>query len=256
MGNASRNQGAMTLHYGAFCPTLLSQMSQEQLMEWVIPAYKMDIVGCLVQTELGHGSNVRGLQTTATYDPDTQEFVLCTPTLRSLKWWPGGLGKTANFAALYAQLIVGGVERGLHVFLLQLRDERHVPMPGVEVGEIGPKLGDNHTETGFLRLTNVRIPRSWMMAKNAQVTPEGEYVKKVRKGGDKLTYTTMLQIRAGLVMGAGARLAQGVTIATRYSCVRQQGFKDTSSTSRLAEENCGTWQCSVLHVSSTVAYQP
>ena len=33
---------------------------------------------------------------------------------------------------------------------------------------------------------------------------------------------TMLSIRAGLVMGAGYRLAQGATIAVRYSCVRHQ----------------------------------
>lgn len=42
------------------------------------------------QTELGHGTFVRGLETTATYDPKTKEFVLHSPTLTSYKWWPGG----------------------------------------------------------------------------------------------------------------------------------------------------------------------
>jgi acyl-CoA oxidase len=36
----------------------------EQLAEWVFPALSLRIIGCLAQTELGHGSNVRGLQTT------------------------------------------------------------------------------------------------------------------------------------------------------------------------------------------------
>ena len=76
----------------------------------------------------------------ATYDAATQEFILNTPTLQSMKWWPGGMGMTATHAALYAQLILGGKEIGFHVFLLQLRDEHHNPLPGVEVGEVGPKV--------------------------------------------------------------------------------------------------------------------
>ncbi len=36
------------------------------------------------------GTNLRELETTATYDPKTQEFVLHSPTLTSIKWWPGG----------------------------------------------------------------------------------------------------------------------------------------------------------------------
>jgi hypothetical protein len=36
------------------------------------------------------GTNVRALETTATYDPKTQEFIVHSPTLTSSKWWPGG----------------------------------------------------------------------------------------------------------------------------------------------------------------------
>lgn len=39
---------------------------------------------------MGHGTFIRGLETTATYDPDTKEFVLHSPTLTSQKWWAGG----------------------------------------------------------------------------------------------------------------------------------------------------------------------
>jgi hypothetical protein len=35
------------------------------------------------------GTFVRGLETTATYDPSTRTFVLNSPTLTSTKWWIG-----------------------------------------------------------------------------------------------------------------------------------------------------------------------
>ena len=88
MTNAARNQGAFGLHYGAFTPTILSQGTDEQRFEWLPLAMPLKITGCLAQTELGHGSNVRGLQTTAVYDKSTHEFVLNTPTLKAMKWWP------------------------------------------------------------------------------------------------------------------------------------------------------------------------
>lgn len=237
MSNAGRNQGAFGLHFGAFTTTIASQGTMEQVMEWAPLAYTMRITGCLAQTELGHGSNVRGLQTIAEYDAATEEFVLNTPTLKSIKWWPGGLGKMSQFSCLYANLITQGKERGFHVFIVQLRDENHKPMEGVEVGEVGPKIGDNGTETGFLRLTNVRIPRGWMLSKNQTVAEDGTYEKNKKTENSKVQYLTMLTIRSGLVMSAGYRLGQAVTIATRYSCVRRQGFVDTASTSRNAEEN-------------------
>ena len=75
-------------------------------------------MGCYAQTELGHGSNVRGLSTTAEYDKKTQEFVVNTPTLRSIKWWPGALGKVCTHGTFYAQLIIDGKQHGIQVFMI------------------------------------------------------------------------------------------------------------------------------------------
>jgi len=51
---------------------------------------------------LGHGSNVAGLETTATLDKATDEWVIHSPTVSSTKFWPGGLGRTANYAVVFA----------------------------------------------------------------------------------------------------------------------------------------------------------
>jgi acyl-CoA oxidase len=79
----------------------------------------MKITGAYAQTELGHGSNVRGLRTTAHYDKATKEFVLNTPTLAATKWWPSSMA-TATHAVVYAQLLIDGHEYGVHVFWLQV----------------------------------------------------------------------------------------------------------------------------------------
>lgn len=50
-----------------------------------------EIIGCYAQTELGHGSDVQNLETTAVYDKNTEEFILNTPTVSATKWWIGDL---------------------------------------------------------------------------------------------------------------------------------------------------------------------
>lgn len=134
----------------------------------------------------------------------------------------------ATHALVYAQLIIDGKEYGVHAFLVQIRDENHRPLPGIELGDLGPKLGDNCNDTGFCRLENVRIPRENMLAKYSEVKPDGTYVKSEKKTNEKMHYATMMFTRGTMVKMAGGFLARAVTIATRYSCVRKQGFIDTS----------------------------
>ncbi|XP_026026254.1 peroxisomal acyl-coenzyme A oxidase 1 isoform X4 [Maylandia zebra] len=166
------------------------------------------------------GTHLRGLETTATYDPATQEFVLNSPTVSSIKWWPGGLGKTSNHAIVLAQLYTLGNCHGLHAFIVPIRDmNTHLPLPGIVVGDIGPKFGFNEVDNGFLKLENVRIPRENMLMKYAKVEPDGTYVKPP---STKLTYGTMVFIRSMIVAESARALAKSSTIAIRYSAVRHQ----------------------------------
>ncbi|OXB81125.1 UNVERIFIED_CONTAM: hypothetical protein H355_005055 [Colinus virginianus] len=166
------------------------------------------------------GTHLRGLETTATYDPATQEFILNSPTVTSIKWWPGGLGKTSNHAIVLAQLYTQGQCKGLHAFIVPIRQlGTHEPLPGITVGDIGPKFGYDEMDNGYLKMDNFRIPRENMLMKYAQVEPDGTYVKPV---SDKLTYGTMVFIRS-LIVGDSARsLSRACTIAIRYSAVRHQ----------------------------------
>ncbi|XP_062304342.1 peroxisomal acyl-coenzyme A oxidase 1 isoform X2 [Osmerus eperlanus] len=216
----SHYQEALGLHFVMFLPTLYSQCDPQQLQKWVPLAESFKVLGTYAQTEMGHGTHLRGLETTATYDPATQEFVMNSPTVTSIKWWPGGLGKTSNHAIVLAQLHTQGKSHGLHAFIVAIRSMgTHMPLPGVVVGDIGPKFGFDEVDNGYLKLENVRIPRENMLMKFAKVEPDGTYVKPP---SSKLTYGTMVFIRSMIVGESSRALSKACTIAVRYSVVRHQ----------------------------------
>ncbi|KAM3960886.1 acyl-coenzyme A oxidase 1-like [Aphomia sociella] len=208
------------LHMGMFVPTIIGQATSDQASEWLPKALSLQILGTYAQTELGHGTFLRGLETTATYDPKTEEFILNSPTITAYKWWPGGLAHTANHCIVVAQLHTKGQNYGVHPFFVQIRDvDTHMPLPGVKVGEIGPKLGFQTANNGFLGFENFRIPRESMLMKNSQVLKDGTYIKSKN---EKLTYGTMVLIRVMIVADTAYEIGRAATIAVRYSSVRHQ----------------------------------
>ncbi|XP_077990354.1 peroxisomal acyl-coenzyme A oxidase 1-like [Glandiceps talaboti] len=215
-----RHGNALGLHILMFIPTIKGQGTEEQQRKWLPLAESMKVIGTYSQTELGHGTFIRGLETTATYIPEREEFVLHSPKLTSLKWWPGSLGKTVNYSVVMAQLCTKGKCYGVHPFLVQLRSlETHQPLKGVTVGDIGPKFGFNSSDNGFLGLDHVSIPRTNMLMKFAKVLPDGTYVKPPR---DKLAYGSMMYVRVAYLGGSAEALAMACTVAIRYSAVRRQ----------------------------------
>ncbi|OVA04669.1 Acyl-CoA oxidase/dehydrogenase [Macleaya cordata] len=214
----------VNLHWSMFVPAIKGQGTKEQQEKWLPLAYKMQIIGCYAQTELGHGSNVQGLETTATFDPTSDEFVINSPTLTSSKWWPGGLGKVSTHAIAYARLLIDGQDHGVHGFIVQIRSlDDHLPLPGITVGDVGMKFGNgayNIVDNGVLQFDHVRIPRSQMLMRVSQVTREGKYLQS--DVPRQLIYGTMVFVRQKIVYDASSALSRAVCIATRYSAVRRQ----------------------------------
>ncbi|XP_076954901.1 peroxisomal acyl-coenzyme A oxidase 1-like [Bidens hawaiensis] len=212
------------LQWEMFVPALEGQGTEEQKQKWLPLAKTMQIIGTYAQTELAHGSNVQGLETTATFDRQTDEFVIHSPTLTSSKWWPGGMAKVATHAIVYARLIIDGHFHGIHGFIVQLRSlEDHSPLPGITLGDIGMKFGRgayNTMDNGVSRFDHVRIPRNQMLMRVSQVTKEGKYVRS--DVPRQLGYATMVSVRQTIVANASKALSRAVCIATRYSAVRRQ----------------------------------
>ncbi|KDN48547.1 acyl-coenzyme A oxidase I [Tilletiaria anomala UBC 951] len=214
------------VHYGLFLGAIRSGATPNQFSYWmdkgVIGCNGM--FGCFCMTELAHGSNVAGLETTATFDEKTDEFIIHTPHLGATKWWIGGAAQTATHGAVFAKLIVNGRSYGTKTFIVPLRNPQTFDLlPGINVGDIGKKMGRDSIDNGYVQFTNVRIPRAYMLMKHTQVTRDGEVREPPLQ---QLTYGALLQGRAAMVSDAANMAKKALTIAVRYAAVRRQFKSD------------------------------
>ncbi|KAL5380263.1 hypothetical protein DPSP01_007838 [Paraphaeosphaeria sporulosa] len=235
------------LHMTMFVTTIREQGSPAQNKSWMPRILDYDIIGCYAQSELGHGSNVKGLETEARWDPVAQEFEIHSPHLTASKWWNGGMGRTATHAIVVAQLLLPKsstaqpsttdsenpsrshttseyVPYGPQTFIVQIRDKKsHQPMQGIAVGDIGPKYGYASMDNGYMLFDRVRVPKSAMLSRYAEVSDETGAL--IRRGHPAVVYGSLTFVRGQIIMHARLVLARAVTVAVRYCAVRRQ-FQD------------------------------
>ncbi|KAF9234864.1 peroxisomal oxidase [Melanogaster broomeanus] len=186
------------------------------------------------RTELGHGTNVARLETSATYLPDTQEFEIHSPSLTSTKWWIGALGKTATHGIVQAKLTLPGGKdmgpQGLTSFSFS-SDQDHTLLSGVTAGDIGPKAGAGSAalDNGCARFNHVRIPRNNMFSKFAEVTEDAPWSQR-----DIDCWMDSRKRRVRPCLGASSPLTcrEGITIAIRYTTFLRQGESNANGLER------------------------
>ncbi|OCF35829.1 acyl-CoA oxidase [Kwoniella heveanensis BCC8398] len=209
--------------YGLFLGALRSGATPNQLSYWIDRGVLglNGVIGCFAMTELAHGSNVAGLETTATFDRGSDEFIIHTPHLGATKWWIGGAASTATHAAVFAQMIVDGKKYGVKTFVTQLRDTKTFTlMPGVTIGDIGKKMGrDGIEDNGYIQFTYVRVPRAHMLMKHTQVSRDGVVSEPPLA---QLTYGALLGGRTSMVTDSSNSAKKALTVAVRYAAVRRQ----------------------------------
>lgn len=216
------------INLGLFLSCIRGNGTFEQLNYWAMTketAYIKGIYGCFGMTELAHGSNVAGLETTATFDIENDEFVINTPHIGATKWWIGGAAHSATHCAVYARLIVKGVDYGVKTFIVPLRDVNHNLNPGISVGDIGAKMGRHGIDNGWIQFSSVRIPRFFMLQKFCKVSREGDVVLPPL---EQLAYSALLGGRVMMVLDSFRTSAKFSTIALRYAIGRRQ-FKSEKS---------------------------
>ena len=184
----------------------------------------VDLPGCFAMTEIGHGSNVRDIETTATYDPATGEFDLHSPTFTAGKNYIGNAAVHGRIASVFAQLRTRGEDHGVHAFVVPIRDEQGNPLPGVRIEDNGQKLGMNGVDNGRLWFDHVRVPRAEMLDRFAQVAADGTYTSSIKNPAARF-FTTLGTLVAGRISvgHSGLSIAKsGLAIAVRYGARRRQ----------------------------------
>ncbi|KAI6860060.1 acyl-CoA oxidase [Hortaea werneckii] len=229
------------VHYSMFITTIREQGDENQRSYWLPKIEAMEVIGCYAQTELGHGSNVRGIECEARWCPQKKQFVLHSPTLTASKWWNGTMGRTANHAIVVAHLLVPKsphssdyVDHGPHPLVVQIRDMKtHKPLPGIAVGDIGPKYGYAPMDNGYMLFDHVHVPHSAMLSRYSWIDPNTCTYSK--PANPAVVYGSLTAVRASIIMHARLIMARAVTVAVRYTCVRRQ-FQDRDSKDKDAPE--------------------
>jgi len=212
------------VQFGLFGGAVLHLGTEHHHERYLRDIVTVDLPGCFAMTETGHGSNVQALGTTATYEPETGEFVVNTPEPEAQKDYIGSAARDGRLAAVFAQLIVGGENRGVHALLVPLRDESGAVLPGVEIEDCGPKLGLDGVDNGRIRFDHVRVPREALLDRYGGVSADGEYRSTIENPTRRFftMLGTLVQGRVS-VCGAGIGASKvALTMAVRHAAGRRQ----------------------------------
>lgn len=212
------------VQFGLFGGSILRLGTQRHQDEYLASAGSLALPGCFAMTETAHGSNVRGLETTATYDFDAEELVIDTPHELAGKDYIGNAAAHGRAAVVFAQLVVGDERHGVHAFVMRIRDDEGNELPGVRIEDCGPKLGLNGVDNGRIWFRDVRIPRTALLDRFAQLDADGTYRSAIPSAAKRF-FTTIGTLVGGRVSVGHAAISaakSAITIAVRYGARRRQ----------------------------------
>ncbi len=212
------------VQWGLFGGAIENLGTEQHHEKYIRPLIDLELLGCFAMTETGHGSDVQSLETTATFDPATEEFVIDSPTPSARKDYIGGAAKHARVAAVFARLITLGEDHGVHCFVVPIRDETGQDLPGVTTSDCGYKGGLGGVDNGRIMFDQVRIPRENLLNRYGQVDEGGTYSSPIESRNARFFTMIGTLVRGRVSVGGSARAAAEValSIATRYALQRRQ----------------------------------
>lgn len=184
----------------------------------------LELPGCFAMTETGHGSNVKGIETTATYNHADKTFVINTPWEQARKEFIGNAALHGQMATVFAKIIVEGKDYGVGAFVVPIRDKSGKTVNGVTIKDCGRKVGLNGIDNGVIYFNNVVIPKDDMLDRYTGISDDGKFTSPI--SSDNRRFFTMLGTlvggRIGIPRSGNAASKAGLTIAIRYGDKRKQ----------------------------------
>ncbi|MDA0196459.1 MAG: acyl-CoA dehydrogenase [Bacteroidetes bacterium] len=212
------------VQFGLFGMSIMFLGTEKHHRKYLSKAGSLELPGSFAMTETGHGSNVRDVETTATFDPSKNEFVINTPSDNARKDYIGNAARHGRMATVFAQLITNDRNYGVHAFLVPMRNENGETLLGIKIEDCGEKLGLNGVDNGRIWFNQVRIPAENMLDKFATVDKNGLYSSPIKS--DSTRFFTMLGTlvggRIGIPKAALSASKSALTIAIRYASIRRQ----------------------------------
>src|SRR6476646_258706 len=201
------------VHWGLFGGAVANLGTQRHHEQYLDDVISFDLPGCFAMTEVGHGSDVQNLHTTATYDPATGELDVHTPHEGAVKTYIGGAARDGRLAVVFAQLVTEGRSHGVHAVLVPIRDESGRACPGVTIGDNGT-LGFDH----------VRLPRAALLTRFGDVAQDGSYSSPIEDPSRRFftMLGTLVRGRVSVAGAAGSATKTALAIALRYAVQRRQ----------------------------------
>ncbi len=212
------------VQFGLFGMSILFLGTKKHHKKYLRDIGTLKLPGSFAMTETGHGSNVRGIETTATYDHASATFTIHTPHDLARKDYIGNAACHAQKATVFAKLIIDGVDYGVNAFVVPLRDATGQLLPGIRIEDCGRKMGLNGVDNGRIWFDQVKIPKDDMLDKYAAVNENGEFESPI--GSDSRRFFTMLGTlvggRVGIPRSGLSAAKSGLTIAIKYGDQRKQ----------------------------------
>ena len=212
------------VQFGLFGMSVMFLGTEKHHKKYLPSIGRLELPGCFAMTETGHGSNVRDIETTATYDVVSNHFIINTPNNDARKDYIGNAAVHGQLATVFAQLITHGQSFGVHAFLVPIRDESGATMANVRIEDCGTKLGLNGVDNGRLYFNHVRIPAENLLDRFASIDTDGNYSSPINS--DSKRFFTMLGTlvggRIGIPRAALSASKSALTIAIKYAYKRRQ----------------------------------
>lgn len=212
------------VQFGLFGMSVYFLGTEKHHQKYLKAIGSLNLPGCFAMTETGHGSNVKGIETTATYDHQSQTFTIHTPNELARKEYIGNAAVHGQMATVFAKLLLDGKDYGVSAFLVPLRDTKGQTLKGITIKDCGRKMGLNGVDNGVIYFDQVRIPKENMLDKFASVNEQGKFESPI--ASDNRRFFTMLGTlvggRIGIPRSGLSASKTGLTIAIRYGDQRKQ----------------------------------